>query len=187
MDSVTPSSTPVPAHDPVALFSNGPALLSYSQLPEAPCSVNCFFEVNGMKAQATGRGRTPKEAAEHLRGTVKETIAVFHEPLSFEDRIARCIAKWIKIAAENDDWEAIERIGIAASLVVRGHVFEHPDAHDMHVVWGHDEVDQYFVHKKTGCGCGDPGGWACEHGKAVSIAQTCDAVGSADIAHKGEE
>lgn len=185
MNSVTPVSTPVPGHDPVALFSNSPALLSLPQLPEAPCSVNCFFEVNGMKAQATGRGRTPKEAADNLRDTIKETMAAFSDTLSFPKRIAQCVARWIKNAAEQEAWEDIARIGVAASLVVRGHVFDHPDADDMYVVWGHDDVDQYFVHKVTGCGCGEPGGWNCEHGKAVLLAQTCNAIGSTDSAKQG--
>lgn len=164
-------------HNPIALYGQGPSLLSLPELPEAPCSVNCFFELGTMKAQATGRGRTPQEAAKNLRDTIDETQKVLGNQLTFSAKLGKYIGRLVTEASEQGNWHLIERIGLAASLVTHGSVFAHPEDDAMYVVWDHEEIEQEFVHQTAGCECDGLRGWQCEHGLAVIIALHCDAVG----------
>lgn len=100
-------------------------------LPEAPCSVNLFFEVQGYgKAQATGRGTTPQEAVANLQGTIQATRAALATraaietppappaPPSREAQLATLLTCGIQRALSKGDMGLIERLSKAMVLVL---------------------------------------------------------------------
>ena len=92
-------------------------------LPDVPCSVNGFFEVEGYgRLQATGRGWTPEEAAENLIGTmdaVRQRLAPV-EPSSVE-KVGTTLACWLTKAINREDWGLVERLSKGAAIVLAGH------------------------------------------------------------------
>lgn len=97
-------------------------------LAEAPCSVNMFFEVEGVgKAQATGRGFTPAEAAANLIGTIESVrTALLPPPIpalkTRTEQLATLLACWLGKAVERADFGLCERLGKGATLVLAGMV-----------------------------------------------------------------
>jgi len=88
-------------------------------LPESPCSVNTFVEIDGLRVQVTGRGLTAQEAARNLADTIAATrTALAPQPPTIGEMLESACVK--AIAAE-DDGLAARAMG-AALLVLRGAV-----------------------------------------------------------------
>lgn len=173
---------PIAEHDPVALFGPGPSLLSMPQLPEAPCSINMFFEVNGMKGQATGRGDTPKKAVANLQETMEEARRAFAPPvpqLTMAQRLAKYAACAIEKAIEREEYDRLSCIGEAVALAARGSVYADPSRPNVFIVWDHVGIDRVFVKENGHCDCVEDR-WRCAHSMAVWFAKRVGMVGSAD-------
>ena len=178
--SSVPVTTPTahPYHDPLALTPYQHGTIPARVLPEVPCSVNAFFEVAGMKAQATGRGWTPSEAATNLRDTIAETKAVLAPPAAPESlakRLSHYAACAMQKAIEEGDHDRVGQIGEAVALVTRGSVWQHPENETLCMVWDHEAVDPMYVTIEGFCGCAQ-GKWNCAHAMAVWFAKRCDAL-----------
>lgn len=107
---------------------NGHSAQAAPTTPEALCSVNLFFDVQGFgKAQATGRGATPLEAVSNLQGTIQHTklaleAPVLPAPQTREERLAALLTCGLTKATARQDWGLVERLSKAAALVLSGAV-----------------------------------------------------------------
>lgn len=102
-----------------------PAPAATPALPEAACSVNLFFEVEGYgRAQATGRGATASEAVANLHATITATKKALEAPpvVSEEARLGALLTCGLKKAMARQDHGLIERLSKAAALVLGGMV-----------------------------------------------------------------
>lgn len=100
-------------------------------VPEAACSVNGYFKLDGYpeRFQATGRGLTPAEAAANLRGTIEATRAALapvpNEPpvRSKPTRLSILLACWLEKAWDHGEDAMGDRIIKAAHLIRNGAVY----------------------------------------------------------------
>ena len=103
---------------PLAMLPQTPVL------PEAACSVNLFVEIEGHgRAQVTGRGFTPGEAADNLVQTIASVRAVLAPtpppaPPTRTEQVAALLAKWLACAMAKGDTGLAERVMKAAALVL---------------------------------------------------------------------
>ena len=162
-------------HKPQVLLQ-GPA-----QLPEAACSVNLRFDVPGYadRAQATGRGASPAEAAAHLRETIDATRLALAPPAPpmREEQLAHLLASGLAKATAQADYGLVERLAKAAALVLSGAV-EATDSPAVMAVRSQTAADHWYEVTLSGfvCTCKD---WShaaqaghmrpCKHGLAVAF------------------
>ena len=130
-------------------------------MPEAPCSVNLFFEVEGYgKAQATGRGLTPTEAAANLQGTIAATRAALApvpvEPpvRSMEARLSTLLACGLDKAWTKGDEGLGERLVKAARLVRSGAV-QPGNREGLLTVRSSQSNDHWYEVEGSTCTCQD--------------------------------
>lgn len=112
---------------PLALHVGTRPAAATPMLPEAPCSVNGFFEVEGYgRLQATGRGITPQDAAQNLADTMAATREALAppaaEPKTREAQVAELLACWLGKAVARKDFGLVERLSKGAALVLAGMV-----------------------------------------------------------------
>lgn len=144
-------------------FSNGhnhfliPATPATPAQPEAACSVNVFFEVEGYgRAQATGRGSTASEAATNLHATITATKQALEAPpvVSQEARLGALLTCGLKKAVTKQDWGLVERLTKAAALVLAEAVSP-GEREGMLAVKSLTHPEQYYEVDGTACSCKD--------------------------------
>jgi hypothetical protein len=136
------------------------------QLPEAACSVNIRFRVEGYgDAQATGRGTSPAEAAQNLRQTIDATrLALAPEgppvPPTRAEQVAHLLSHGLTKALIQGDTGLVERLAKAAALVL-GNAVEPTDSPAvMAVRSAHEPSTWYEVANGMVCTCKD---WEKHH------------------------
>jgi hypothetical protein len=144
----------VPALVPTALLPNRSAAL-----PEAACSVNGYFHINGYadRFQATGRGHSAEEAAHNLAATIRATKATLETPPlppSSEERLSALLACGLRKAVAKQDYELVCRLSKAAALVLSGAV-EPGEREGMLAVRSQQDASQYYAVDGTQCSCPD--------------------------------
>src|ERR1043166_2134674 len=112
----------VPALMPTALLPSSPA-----PMPEAACSVNGYFHIDGYadRFQATGRGHNAADAARNLADTINATRAALETPPpppSREERLSALLACGLTKAVAKHDYDLVCRLSKAAALVLSGAV-----------------------------------------------------------------
>ncbi len=133
------------------MIPDGPA-----QLPEAACSVNLRFRVEGYNdpAQATGRGATPEEAARNLKATIDATRAALAAQPARHERLAQLFACGVSKALGREDFGLVERLTKAVVLVETGKV-EPGERAGMMAVWSLTNPGTYYEVDET------PHGYSC--------------------------
>ncbi len=127
-------------------------------LPESPCSVNTFIEIEGVgRVQVTSRGFTAVDAAANLRDTIAATRqALAPQPPTIG---ALLEAACIKAIAQQDDGLAAKAVQ-AALLVLRGAVTPPNVVQGVWLVQGSAElpyvVDLHDVDAPGGRSCNCP-------------------------------
>src|ERR1043166_10055323 len=112
----------VPALMPTALLPSSPA-----PMPEAACSVNGYFHIDGYadRFQATGRGHSAADAARNLADTIRATRAALETPPpppSREARLSALLACGLRKAVAKHDYDLVGRLSKAAAVVLSGAV-----------------------------------------------------------------
>lgn len=143
-------------------------------LPEAPASVNGFFEVAGMgRFQATGRGCDGAEAAANLVATIEATRAALlpppiAPPKSRTEQLGTLLACWLGKAVAIGDLGLAERLSKAAVLVLANHVA-------LGTAPGAVQVQSMTI-EGTACDCPDSrkhrevlASYLCKHALATSL------------------
>lgn len=154
------------------------------RLPDAPCSVNLFFKLDGYprEAQATGRGWTPAEAADNLAATIEQVRARLAPPPAptLAERIGKELSRALeKVGHDREKWL---RCSDAALMVIRGAVYAEAGGY---VVWDNGEAVPYHLAQCGPCTCNDAQAHAgktpyyCTHQMALWFALKCD--GLADV------
>lgn len=153
-------------------------------LPEAACSVNLFFEIDVRygKAQATGRGATPAEAARNLHETIEATRQALAPQLpTREEALAALLAKGLAKAVSKEDWGLCERLSKSAALLLSGAV-QPTDSPAITAVRSATHPDTWYEVAGTVCSCknsvqhvqaGDSH-YLCKHALAVLLARKID-------------
>lgn len=171
MSTLACTTIPRNGHQAPAVIPQGQA-----HLPEAACSVNGFFTVNGWTRdfQATGRGATPQEAAHNLKATMvatQEALAPIPPPTR-EERLASLLACGLTRAVSKGDTGLVERLAKAAALVLSDAVEPTERVQAMAVRSAH-QPDTWYTIEGISCSCPDwerhreEGGYCCKHRLAV--------------------
>lgn len=108
--------------------------LALPDLPESPCSVNTFIDVDGYgRTQVTGRGWSAEEAAANL----KETICATRKALAPEPPTVGALLECaLRKALAKGDEKLAARATSAAMLVLAGKVLPHTAVVDHYSVQG---------------------------------------------------
>lgn len=145
--------------------SNGTTPTTHS---EAPISLNCFVDVDGLgRVQATARGQNAREAANNLKSAVNALQA----PPSRTAQVGALLAKGIDCAVHKGDMGLIDRLAKAAALVLSDAVQPGERAGLMTVRSQCEPMTWYDV-EEGHCSCPDHTrhGHLCKHLLAVSMA-----------------
>ena len=123
-------------------------------LPEAACSVNLFFEVDGYgKAQATGRGRSASEAAANLKVTIEATRAALAPAPPAKPTLGCLLEKGLRTAQERGDPKLAERL-MKAALIVLADGFERDENGEITGVFSQaNGVHLYRLDEQGRCPC----------------------------------
>lgn len=159
-------------------------------LPEAPCSVNGFFHVAGYERdfQATGRGRTPQEAVEHLQGTITMTQQALGvprpalpatQPLTRLEVLALCLAKGLARAQAEANVPLADRL-LKGMQIALADDFERNEAGQIIGVYSQrDGISVYVLESQGRCRCPSAEKLAkgdCKHRLAYCLAQKAEAL-----------
>ena len=143
----------VPALVPTAVLPS-----SLAPLPEAACSVNGYFHVEGYtdRFQATGRGHNAEDAARNLADTIRATRAALETPPppSREVRLSALLACGLTKAVVKHDYDLVCRLSKAAALVLSGAV-EAGEREGMLAVRSQEDANQYYAVDGMQCSCPD--------------------------------
>ena len=165
----------VPALVPAALLPSSPALL-----PEAACSVNGYFHIDGYadRFQATGRGHNAADAARNLADTIHATRAALETPPpppSREERLSALLACGLRKAVAKHDYDLVCRLSKAAALVLSGAV-EPTASPAVMAVRSQAHPETWYEVGGAVCSCPDSQKHArngekylCKHGLAVAM------------------
>ena len=135
-DSMTVSDTTPVVNDAAILH------LALPDLPEAPCSVNTFIDVDGYgRTQVTGRGWNAEEAAANLRDTICATRKALAPAPPTVGALLECALR--KALARGDE-KLAARATSAAMLVLAGKVAPHTAVVDHYSVTG-SQPEPYVV------------------------------------------
>ena len=163
------------------LTSHEPLQPAHVRLPEAACSVNGYFHIQGYsdRFQATGRGFTPDEAVKNLAETMQKTRAILAPPplATREERLARLYTSGIVRALALKDSGLVQRITKAFLLYTSGALqpTDSPVVYTVHSQTGEDTIYEVTGNRHTGyvCVCQDwtrhqeEKGYACKHSLVV--------------------
>ncbi|HEY5865106.1 MAG TPA: SWIM zinc finger family protein [Candidatus Tectomicrobia bacterium] len=155
-----------------------PAMTTPPALPESPCSVNVFFEIEGYgRAQATGRGLTADEAASNLRETVMATKKALEAPpvVSMEARLGALITCGMQRATKKGDWALVEKLANAAAIVLSGAV-EPGEREGLTAVRSQKNPETWYSVEENTCTCP-----AWEHAVRKGEKQPCKHVLAAHL------
>jgi hypothetical protein len=170
----------VPTPVPPALRANSPA-----PLPEAACSVNGYFHIDGYadRFQATGRGHSAADAARNLADTIRATRAALETPPpppSREQRLSALLACGLTKAVAKHDYDRVCRLSKAAALVLSGAV-EPTASPAVMAVRSQAHPETWYEVSGAVCSCPDSvkhvrngEKYLCKHGLAVAMMTKLD-------------
>ena len=125
---------------------------------EAPVSMNCFVEVEGLgRVQVTARGATGTEAARSLQASVRALVApTALEPASdtLNGRLVALVAKGTLKALGTGDMALVERLHKALVIAATGGV-SGPDEDGIWYVASQAEANRAYTIQEHRCSCPD--------------------------------
>ena len=155
---------------------------------EAPVSMNCFVEVEGLgRVQVTARGATGTEAARSLQASVRALVApTAPETDTLHSRLVALVAKGTLKALGKGDMALVERLHKALVIAVTGGV-SGPDEDGIWYVASQAEANRAYTIQERRCTCPDAKRhylnseqhYLCKHAISQALMEKAQAHGAA--------